>query len=139
VTGTRIAQASTVIVPVSDQERALDFYVQTLGFEKVLDFDYTDGERWIEVSPRGAATSLTLALVHDGEPIGIETRLVWDSADLEADHESLRARGVDVDTVIMRAGDPVVRWGGATLAGQPPMFLLRDPDGNSFLVVQRPS
>jgi hypothetical protein len=57
--------------------------------------------------------------------------------DVDADHADLRARGVDVDEAILRMGDPVVHWGGAVLAGLPPMFLLRDPDRNSFLIVQR--
>jgi hypothetical protein len=37
----------------------------------------------------------------------------------------------------MHAGDPIAHWGGAALAGVPAMFLFRDPDGNSFLMVQQ--
>jgi hypothetical protein len=48
-----IAQMATVFVPVSDQERALEFYVGTLGFEKRSDFNYDTGERWMEVVPGG--------------------------------------------------------------------------------------
>jgi catechol 2,3-dioxygenase-like lactoylglutathione lyase family enzyme len=129
-------QAATVMVPVHDQDRAIAFYVDTLGFEVRSDFAYADGDRWVEVVPPGAATALTLAQARDGEPVGIETRVAICTADVEADHAALRAAGVDVDD-IFRSGDPVVRWGGATQAGMPPMFLLRDPDGNSFLVVQQ--
>jgi len=50
---------------------------------------------------------------------------------------NLRARGVDVDQAVMHAGDPIAHWGGAALAGVPAMFLFRDPDGNSFLMVQQ--
>jgi hypothetical protein len=49
---TRITRIGTVIVPVSDQERAVAFYVETLGFEKRLDLPFGDGGRWIEVAPR---------------------------------------------------------------------------------------
>ena len=135
---TRISHAATVIVPVSDQDRAIEFYVGALGFEKRLDFHYGEGERWVEVAPPGAETRLTLAQSSDGQPTGIETRVALSSEDIDADHADLRARGVDVDEAILRKGDPVVHWGGAVQAGVPPMFLLRDPDGNSFLIVQGP-
>jgi catechol 2,3-dioxygenase-like lactoylglutathione lyase family enzyme len=133
---TQITQAATVIVPVRDQDRAIAFYVETLGFEVRSDFAYADGERWVEVVPPGADTALTLARARAGEPVGIETRIALCTDDVDADHAALRARGVDVDETILRAGDPVLIWGGAVQAGTPPMFLLRDPDGNSFLIVQ---
>jgi catechol 2,3-dioxygenase-like lactoylglutathione lyase family enzyme len=136
-TKSHITQAATVIVPVSDQDRALDFYVEVLGFEKRADFRYADGERWVEVAPAGAATQITLVQPREGEIAGIETRLALSSEDVEADNAGLLARGVDVDQEVLREGDPAVRWGGAILAGIPPMVLLRDPDGNSFLIVQR--
>jgi catechol 2,3-dioxygenase-like lactoylglutathione lyase family enzyme len=135
---THITQAATVIVPVSDQDRSLRFYVETLGFEQRTDFTYAGGERWVEVIRPGAATAFALIPPRDAHAAGIETRVALGSADVEADHADLRARGADVDDAILREGDPVVSWGGATLAGVPPMFRLRDPDGNSFLIVQSP-
>lgn len=132
-----ITQVATVYVPVGDQDRALDFFVGTLGFEQVADFRYADGERWVEVAPPGAATRVSLVPASAGRPAGIETGVGFLTDDVDADHADLRARGVDVDDAILRRGDPVVRWSGAALAGTPPMFLLRDPDGNSFLIVQR--
>jgi catechol 2,3-dioxygenase-like lactoylglutathione lyase family enzyme len=137
-TRTHITQAATVIVPVSDQDRAIEFYVETLGFEKRSDFRYAGGERWVEVVPPGAATAITLVPPREGQSTGIETRVAFATEDVDGDHAELRARGVDVDEAVMRTGDPVVYWGGAVLAGTPPMFLLRDPDGNSFLIVQGP-
>lgn len=129
-----ITQLATVIVPVSDQDRAIAFYVETLGFEKRLDFSYDSGERWVEVVPPGAGTSLTLVPPPAGEPIGIETRVILLTPDADAHHHELRTRGIDVGD-IMREGD-VVYWAGAPLAGHPTMFILRDPDGNSLLIVQ---
>jgi len=133
---THITEGATLIVPVTDQDRAVEFYAGALGFAKRLDFTYADGERWVEVAPPGATTQLALVIARDGAPVGIETRVAFSSADLEADHARLKARGADVDDAILRDGDPVVSWGGATLAGIPPMFLVRDPDGNSLLIVQ---
>ena len=134
---THISGGATVFLLVSDQDRARDFYVGMLGFEQVADFDYGDGSRWVEVAPPGGALRVALVTPVDGVAPGVETRVAVGSEDVEADHATLRARGVDADEAILRAGDPPVHWGGAVLAGVPPMFLVRDPDGNSLLVVQQ--
>ena len=55
-----VTRVGTVIVPVSDQDRALEFYVGTLGFEVRIDGAFGDGGRWLEVAPPGAATTLAL-------------------------------------------------------------------------------
>ncbi|GAA3489758.1 MULTISPECIES: VOC family protein [Streptomyces] len=114
----RITQVATVGVRVTDQQRALDFYVGELGFEVRRDVPFGDG-RWVEVAPPGAST--TIALVAGGAPAGI--RLA--TGDADADHADLRARGVDTDAEVLRMGP-----------GVPPMFAVRDPDGNSLLLVE---
>lgn len=123
-TRSSIAQVATVMVPVSDQDRAIEFYLDKLGFEKRTDVPFGDGNRWVEVAPAGAATTIALVQPREGESAGIETRVAFASSDIEADHASLRERGVDVDTEVMRMGGPV-----------PPMFFLRDQDGNRLLIV----
>ncbi len=125
-TGTQISQIGTVMVPVSDQDRALAFFTGTLGFEQRADVPYGRGDRWVEVAPAGAATSIALVTPQEGETAGIQSRVGFTTDDIDADHASLLARGVDVDEAVMRMGDPV-----------PPMFFFRDPDGNSYLIVQR--
>jgi catechol 2,3-dioxygenase-like lactoylglutathione lyase family enzyme len=120
---------TTVFVPVADQDRALAFYTEALGFTPGTDFRYADGARWLEVTAPGER--LALSLVESAEP-GIELRFALGTRDVEADHAALGAAAEP----ILREGDPPVRWGGATLAGIPPMFLVRDPDGNSLLIVQ---
>jgi catechol 2,3-dioxygenase-like lactoylglutathione lyase family enzyme len=128
---------ATAFVPVRDQDRALEFYADTLGFERGIDFSYADGERWVEVLPPGGGVALALVAERDGAPAGVEMRIALQTDDLEGDHARYRQAGVDVDP-ILREGDPPQRWAGALLGGIPPMFVLRDPDGNSFVVVQRP-
>ncbi len=123
-TRTLITQVGTVIVPVSDQDRALEFYTEKLGFEKRGDIPYGDGERWLDVAPPGAATTIAIVPPREGQSAGIETRTAFSTEDIDAAHEHLRSQGVDVDEEVMRMGDPV-----------PPMFFFRDPDGNSFLLV----
>jgi catechol 2,3-dioxygenase-like lactoylglutathione lyase family enzyme len=123
---TRITQLGTIMVPVNDQDRALEFYVGTLGFEKRSDTPFGRGDRWVEVAPPGADTTIALVPPREGEAAGIQTRIGLNTEDVDADYADLRARGVDVDEQVMRMGDPV-----------PPMFFFRDPDGNQLLVVQR--
>jgi catechol 2,3-dioxygenase-like lactoylglutathione lyase family enzyme len=124
-TATRISKISTVVVPVSDQERAIEFYVETLGFEKRTDIPFGNGYRWVEVGPADAVTTIAIVPPPPGKPTGnAETGIALYSSDVDADHEDLRSRGVDVDPEVSRMGDPV-----------PPMFWFRDPDGNVLLIV----
>jgi catechol 2,3-dioxygenase-like lactoylglutathione lyase family enzyme len=134
---THITQMSTVLVPVADQARSVEFFTGTLGFEKLVDFTHPSGERWVEVAPPGAQLGVLtrLSLVRSSAA-GVETGVTWDTADVEADHAELHARGLAGP--LLREGDPPVTWAGATLAGIPAMFLLRDPDGNTYLIVQQP-
>src|SRR5260370_16955242 len=52
----------TISVGVSDQDKALDFYVNKLGFEKIDDQPMSETERWLEVAPPGAQTHIMLGL-----------------------------------------------------------------------------
>jgi catechol 2,3-dioxygenase-like lactoylglutathione lyase family enzyme len=119
----QITHIGTVVVPVADQDRALEFYVGTLGFEIRIDAPFGPGQRWVEVALPAAATSIAL-VPRDNAPAGIEVSLATRSA--ESDHAELRARGADADAEVMRMGE-----------GVPPMFTFRDPDGNRFRMVER--
>jgi len=121
-----ISQVGRVCVTVSDTDRAIDFYVDTLGFEKVVDLPMGEAMRWVEVALPGAATTIALAPPPEGQQAGGgQTGICLDTSDVDADHAALKAAGVDVD-------DEVARWGGPV----PPMFWLRDPDGNALIIVQ---
>ena len=121
-----ITEVGRVAIPTADQDRALEFYVDTLGFELLSDVTFADGKmRWIEVLPSGSSTSIALAQPMEGGPTSVDTGIVLSSTDLEADHATLKAAGVDVDAEIARWGPPV-----------PPMFRLRDPGGNTLTIVE---
>jgi hypothetical protein len=108
-----------------------------LGMQKVNDFTYPTGERWLELSPGEGSSNLCLVLGRPERPAGIETGVVLLSADALADLAAFRSQGLDVDAQPLPEGE-VVWWSGAPLSGVPTQFRLRDPDGNSFLIVSAP-
>jgi catechol 2,3-dioxygenase-like lactoylglutathione lyase family enzyme len=128
-TTTRITGVSRVMVPVSDQDRAIEFYCEKLGFEKIADVPFGAGERWVEVATPGAAVPLALVTPREGGDVqpGTDTRIALSTDDVRAVHAELLERGVDIDAEVMDIGDPV-----------PPMFWFRDADGNTLLLVQNP-
>jgi catechol 2,3-dioxygenase-like lactoylglutathione lyase family enzyme len=136
----RIRQVATVFVPVADQDRALGFYLDKLGFEKRADFSYGKDSRWIEVAPPGSMMAIALVAPTEGRSKrGDETHCAFTTQDIEADHATLSARGVEVDVEVARKGK---RRSGliSTEVGVgdpvPPQFFFRDIDGNRFLIVQ---
>ena len=65
-----ITGVQVLSLPVSDQDRARDFYVDVLGFELLRDAQMQPGLRWVQVAPRGAATSVTLVTWFETMPAG---------------------------------------------------------------------
>jgi catechol 2,3-dioxygenase-like lactoylglutathione lyase family enzyme len=125
-TKTRVNKIGTVIIPVSDQDRAIEFYVEKLGFEKRTDVPFGNGDRWVEVAPGDAVTTIALAPPPPGTSTGNrETGIALQTDDIDTYHAELKANGVDVDPEVSHMGDPV-----------PPLFWLRDPEGNTLMVVQ---
>ena len=102
-----LTQVGRVCVTVADTDRSIDFYVDTLGFEKVVDLPIGPDMRWVEVAVAGTPTTIALAPPQGQEAGGGQTGICLDTKD-------------------------VARFGGPV----PPMFWLRDPDGNSLIVVQ---
>jgi hypothetical protein len=134
-----ITQVATVFVPVSDQVRALQFYLDQLGFEKRVDFSYGGIHRWIEVAPPGSANTISLVPPSEGRMVASDrTYCAFTTKDIESDHAILLARGVDVDAEVARKGSR--RQGLVSLEvfvedPIPPQFFFRDIDGNRFLIV----
>jgi predicted enzyme related to lactoylglutathione lyase len=121
-----MTEIGRVAIPAADQDRALEFYVGTLGFELRSDETFADGKmRWIEVAPAGGSTAIAIAPPMEGGPTAVDTGIVISTTDIESDHAALKAAGADVDAEIARWGHPV-----------PPMFRLRDPAGNSLTIVE---
>lgn len=113
-----------VSIPVSDPQRATDFYVDTLGFEVLRDDSSVPGMRWIQVSPKGASTALTLVTWFESMPPGSIQGLVLRSDDLRADYADLTAKGAVFD------GPPTQQPYGIEA-------VVRDPDGNGLVLLQQ--
>ncbi|MFJ1511149.1 VOC family protein [Cellulosimicrobium funkei] len=122
---THLTGVHTVAVPVADQDRALAFYTGTLGLELRMDGELQEGFRWIEVAPPGAATSVALVRADDGRGAGVDTGIRLTTTDAAGDHATLTAAGADTGELL--------RWEGV-----PPMFALRDADGNTLYVMELP-
>lgn len=126
---TTITDVRTIGVPVGNQDEALEFYLDTLGFEKRLDAPISPTTRWIEVAPPGATISIAL-IAGESSPaagegaVGTDTGIRFTVPDVDAEHAALAALGVAVGEVL--------RWD----AGVPPMFTFDDPDGNRFVIVE---
>lgn len=124
---TTVTDLGVAMFSVSDQDAALAFYTQKLGFELRADVRFGEaGEhRWVEVAPPGSTARLALNPPMGGAPgggsIGVET------PDLMAEHRRLSAiGGIDLDPEPMSA------------PGAPFLFMMRDPDGNHIAVVEVP-
>jgi predicted enzyme related to lactoylglutathione lyase len=123
---TRIIKIANIIIPTADQNRALQFYTEALGLEKRADVPFGDGNRWIEVAPPGTDTPIVLCPPGpDVTAGGKETGISLQTDDIDAYHAQLKDRGVDIDAEVSRFGDTV-----------PPLFWLRDPEGNKLMVVE---
>ncbi len=125
-TTARIDGVRTVGIPVRDQDRALAFYVETLGFEKLMDAPLEQlGGRWIEVRPPQSTITIALTPAREEAPAGVDTGIRFTTENAAALHAQLSGQGVDVDELL--------HW-----EGLPPMFDFRDPDGNVLYVSERP-
>ena len=123
---TIIGKIGRVAVPVTDQDAAIAFYTEKLGFTLDADIPVDAHYRWVEVSPPGGGTALAIVPPPPTarDRIAIDTGVILTTEDIDEAHDELQARGVDTDEV-SRMGDPV-----------PPMLFFRDQDGNTLLIVE---
>ena len=122
---TTVTNIGVAMFCVADQDAAIAFYTEKLGFELRGDTRFGEnGEmRWVEVAPPGSTARLALnppmgGATPGGAGIGVET------ADVLAEHARLSALGLDVGPTPQQ------------VPGAPLLFMLQDPDGNHIAVVQ---
>lgn len=109
-------------IPVGDQDRALAFYTEKLGFTVVTDQPFGGGQRWIELGIPGAETRVVLfTLEAQKDRIGTPSNIVFGSANVEKTYQELVQKGVEF--VHPPKKEP---WGTFTM--------FKDPDGNQFVL-----
>lgn len=122
---TTIQKVGRVMVPVADQDAAITWYRDKLGFELLADVPFGEGERWVEVAPPGGGPALALVPPRGDYQPGRNTGIGFETSDARALHAELTGRGVEVEEALM-GGDGTV----------PPLFFFKDGDGNQLLVAQ---
>ncbi len=123
-----IKRVATTSIHVSDEDAAIDFYVNKLGFEKREDQPMDDqGHRWIEVAPPGADTRLVLVKGFGDwtpEKVGQFAANTFETDDLQKTYEEYKGRGVRFTQ------EPKQEFWGS-------FAMFADQDGNTFVVTQR--
>jgi predicted enzyme related to lactoylglutathione lyase len=109
-----------VAIPVSDVDRAKEFYIEKAGF--VLDHDHrvSDEIRFVQLTPPGSACSIALGLGVTDMPPGSVRGVQVVVPDIEAAHAELTGRGVDAGEIQQ------LPWGR--------FVFFSDPDGNGWSV-----
>ena len=125
-----------IVVIVSDQQKAMEFYSQKLGFEIKTDTSFV-GIRWVEVGPKDSQSTISLMLPNvqmmsnEGvveaakKGIGTETGIWFYSDDMQSTYKELKNQGVDISQPEKQ------EWGGI-------MSKFKDLDGNSYSIVSSP-
>src|SRR4051812_42857051 len=121
-----LTRIQLVTIPSTVQDRSVRFY-EMLGFERRNDGPWGDGYRWVEVYPPNAPTGIALVPPGPNDPTSVNTGIIFNTDDIDAAHDQLRALGVDVDESVARVGAPAeIRIGAVQMAGPvPPMFYFR--------------
>ncbi len=118
-TARAISHIGVVAVKVKDQDEALRFYTERLGFEKRMDAEMGEGMRWLTVAPAGSATAIVLEKDDGSGKLGNFTGIILEADDIDAAHKELAGRGVHFTEQPIRHP-----WGGWA------EFV--DQDGNTF-------
>jgi predicted enzyme related to lactoylglutathione lyase len=114
-----------VAVPVSDVDRAKEFYESAVGFHLDHDHRVSDEIRFVQLTPPGSACSIALGTGLVETPPGTAQGLQLVVADVEAARAELVTRGVEV-TEVQR-----FPWGA--------FVFFSDPDGNGWAVQELPA
>lgn len=118
-----IVHVKFVSIPTTDQDRALAFYTEKLGFKLVTDQPFDEKQRWIELRIGSAETRFVL-FSSGGAPPGSTFNGALACDNVPKTYEELKARGVEFDSPPQEQP-----WG--TFA------VMRDPDGNQFVLSSR--
>ncbi|PSV24019.1 MULTISPECIES: VOC family protein [unclassified Photobacterium] len=117
-----ISRVDTVSIPVSDQNQALKFYRDALGFELIRDHCSNNKKRWLQLAPRGAETTISLVTPFGGMEAGTVQGLVVQTDDIQLTHKELKQRGVLLSSIVNLVGGKFATF--------------NDPDGNGWVLIE---
>jgi len=117
-----IKKIKFISIPITDQNRALDFYTEKLGFTIITDQPFDEKQRWIELRVPKAETRVVLFTAEGEEKrVGTMMNMSYECDDIDKTYEELKARGVEFE------GAPEKQpWG--TYA------IFKDSEGNRFVI-----
>jgi catechol 2,3-dioxygenase-like lactoylglutathione lyase family enzyme len=122
-------------VPVTDVDRARDFYRDKLGFNVDLDQQISNDFRIVQLTPAGSGCSIHLVTTK-GLPAGSLKGQILVVDDIEAAHAELAERGAETSEVVhFEGGEQVPGKGGRWNS----FVFFKDPDGNEWALQERPS
>jgi len=113
-----------VSVPVSDQEKSKKFYLDVVGFDLIREEPMGPGMKWIQLAPKGCATTIALVNWFDTMRPGGLQGVMLNVTDIEQDHATLTARGLKLSDIKQEP------WGR--------FVTFSDPDGNGWILRQAP-
>ena len=131
-----------IVLPVSDVERALRFYVDQVGFRLDVDYAPSDTFRVVQITPPGSSCSIQFGKGLTDAPAGSVRNVYLVITDIEAAQGYLRQRGVEVSEI--RHKTPIGAWDGSFASGPDPkrgdyasFANFSDPDGNTWVLQER--
>jgi catechol 2,3-dioxygenase-like lactoylglutathione lyase family enzyme len=120
-----ISSFEILSVPVSDQERAKKFYRDILGFDLLREEAMGPDAKWIQLAPKGCATTIALVTWFDGMRPGGLQGVMLNVTDIDCDHRELSQRGLKLTEIQQQP------WGR--------FAMFSDPDGNGWILRQPPA
>ena len=115
---------SIVSIPVSDPDRAKEFYLDVMDFALLRESPMGPDMRWIQLQPKDGGSTITLVTWFESMPPGTQQGLMLHVADIDAERDRLISKGVDVPEILEEP------WGR--------YVMIKDPDGNGWVVVTQP-
>jgi len=117
-----ISSIKHVSIPVLDQERALKFYTEKLGFEILVDQDFGEKQRWIELKLKNGLTKLVLFTAQGQEKlVGTMSNIIFYTEDVQKTYEELQNKGVEFTVPPSKES-----WGE--------YCMMKDSEGNVFCI-----